>query len=82
MKNITVAITLILCSLSIAFPANAATYIGSSATLPISVKIVANCNVQPERWCSERKRCCDRVSVVNASATSVEVDIKKNRARK
>ena len=38
-----------------------AEYIGASADMPIVVIIVPNCDVDGDRWCSERGKCCNEV---------------------
>ena len=69
---------LIAIALLTATPSHAAEYIGKGAVvdMPISVKIVANCNSDPKRWCKERKKCCDVKAILpygNKRAKSVKI---------
>lgn len=57
MKNTILLFTFLLMFLCPQY-SHAASTMSRSATMPISVKIVANCNVAPERWCDERRKCC------------------------
>lgn len=53
---------LIAIALLTATPSHAAKYIGKvSVDMTISVRIVANCSKQADRWCKERGKCCEKV---------------------